>query len=248
MDKYQKRLIRNIELLGLSSNENGKGIFYRDEEDLIELRQSDDIMATKYPATIKAIDLVIEQVCVIKGKTVETLDFSFEDIEKKLVKYRVYNIVFDFENRIDAIELKFHDDFADPLRLNIKYVEANKDAYFEKQAIQLREQLLKNMSVSHRVGLDLVNIYWRHATSAIEKVRIDLYVKEIKERRLIGSYSCDKENMFKAITGLAFGDYEYQLNQMDKDNQLIIQTDFLPFRLSRNVNEDQHFVARGRGN
>lgn len=245
MDRYQERILKHIKFAGLAISGKTKGAIYRKEDDLIELNQDDDITITKYPLTLKTTDLVIEEVSIIKSGKSEKLQFTLEEIDKKIVKDRNYNIVFDFDNRIDAIELKFHENFADPLRINIKYIEADKNSYHEKQENLKQAELIAAMNVSHRTGQDLVNIYWRHASTEVEITKIDLYVKDENEKMKIASYNCDNETMFKSIGGLAFGDYEYQLAQYHKDNRLIAQTDLIPFRLSTHTPSETTVVRGG---
>jgi hypothetical protein len=245
MDRYQERMIKHITFTNLETDGKSKGVFYRKEQDLIEIKQDDDITITKYPLTFKAVDLVITDVSIIVGGKSETQHFTLEEIDGKIVRERLYNIVLDFENRIDTIEFKFHDNFADPLRINVIYIEADKAAYHAKQESLKQAELIAAMNVSHRTGLDLVNIYWQYASPEVEITKIDLYVKEENERMKIASYNCDNETMFKSIGGLAFGDYEYQLAQFKKDKHLVAHTPFIPFRLSPATPSDTTVVRGG---
>lgn len=42
-----------------------------------------------------------------------------------------------------------------------------------------------------------------------------------------------KWNIFKSITGLAYGRYAYIVKQLDKDNNLLIETDYIEFYIRK---------------
>lgn len=96
------------------------------------------------------------------------------------------------------------------------------------------ETLSKNVDVIFRTGESLVNIYWKHAKeNIVALVRIDLYMCDKSDSKLMGKYKENDEVFYKSITGLAYGDYCFKLFQFDKDNNEIASTDYIYFSISK---------------
>ena len=94
----------------------------------------------------------------------------------------------------------------------------------------------------HKTGTDLVNIYWNLVSDSVEETKIILYSVTNGTERLIGKYK-EKEAMFKSITGLAFGDYSYEIIECDKTGREIARTKKISFKISKPNYSGKHTVV-----
>ena len=160
-------------------------------------------------------------------------------------------IIIDFNDRIDAIKIKFIKNIADDLEIAITYQEADRQAYNDMQADLQKENTLKRAAIKHSVGESLVNIYFQPCTSNYDHTDISLFIPDKAEVNKVGGPHgpVNRENVlswslimktivengifFKSITGLAFGRYAYIIKQFDKANNALIETDYTEFYIQR---------------
>ena len=140
----------------------------------------------------------------------------------------VYKISINFNNRIEKIKFIFKNGLADEYILNIKYIEANKEAYYAKQEQNKKDDLLKAASIKHSTGNDLVNIYFQPCSDEYDRTEIILY----KDSQMLAKYK-DDGVFFKSISGLAYGTYEYVVKQFGKNNKILLETDKIRFSINR---------------
>lgn len=160
-------------------------------------------------------------------------------------------VIADFNDRIDAIKLKFVKNIAEDLEVGLSYQEADKQAYIERQEILRKETVFKRAAIKHSVGDSLVNIYFQPCADNYDRTEILLFVPDKTEtKRVGGPYGpVDQENVlswslilatsidngvfFKSISGLAYGRYAYIVKQFDKGNNLLLETDYIEFSIGR---------------
>ena len=106
-------------------------------------------------------------------------------------------IIIDFNDRIDAIRLKFIKNIADDLEIGIAYKEADKQAYNEMQAVLQKENTLKRAAIKHSTGESLVNIYFQPCADNYDHTEISLFIPEKTEVKKVGGpYGpVDQENV-----------------------------------------------------
>ncbi len=154
--------------------------------------------------------------------------------EVKLTPFRgdqedlVFRIIVDFRDRADKIRLGFKNNLADDYIINLKYIEADKEAYYAEQEKKRKENLLTAASIKHATGKDLVNIYFQPCCDDYDRTEIILY----HDGQMLAKYNVDKEVFFKSIGGLAYGKYEYIVKQYDKADKLLLETQKIAFSIS----------------
>lgn len=244
MDKYQKILLEN---------EKGKAFYYCTskkysgvlapnfdyESDCYSLIQDEDIFATKYPFVLK------------QNSNIETcsyyLDGTWRTAEQK---GGCFVIMLDFENRIEKVKLTFADNIVDDYSFFVRYVEADKELYYQKQAEAKRNKYAEAAQIKHSTGAELVNIYFQPCCSECEKTEIELWIakgifdshgnkclspgyslalKSGTAEQLIARFCVEDGVFFKSINGLANGVYGYRLKQYDKKSELLFESDFYYF-------------------
>ena len=141
-------------------------------------------------------------------------------------KVNVCTIDFDYDNPILKMLLHFNFDLAEPLELNFEIEE------YKEPEIDYRKIYLENMNVSHSCGQDLVNIRFQNADERVLTTQIELYSYEKGNRQIMGIFEVEKGLFFKSINGLAYGKYSYKVKQYDKDNSLIVETEYIDFSIS----------------
>lgn len=157
-----------------------------------------------------------------------------------------YRIIADFSDRINAIKFCFVNGIADDYILNIEYREADKEKYFAKIAKEKKEALEKAASIKVATGADLVNVYFQPCCDEYDHTEILLYISregDFKGRTsndekttiesvpwlLIKKSKIPVEDFYASISGLAYGKYAFILKQYDKNDNVIIQTDYITF-------------------
>ena len=232
MDNYQKFLLKKYgdtltrmfyRACPIEQEEQGGSIQYlfSDEKtNSITIKQDEDINITQYILILygKANRYdVLSKVSVYKNK-------QWKEIE---LTHKGYRIIIDFNDRTEKIKLSFLNNLADDYILDIKYLEADKEKYYAKQAQQKKDSLLKTANIKVSTGADLVNIYFQPCCDDYVHTEITLY----KDNMMLAKYKVDEETFFKSINGLAYGKYEFILKQFDKDNNIILETDKISFSL-----------------
>lgn len=107
--------------------------------------------------------------------------------------------------------------------------------------------MLKEANIKVSTGADLVNIYFQPCCDKYDHAEIKLFVP--KDYVTVGgphgpvqkpsSWSiikkCDIpiEDFYKSINGLAYGQYAFVLKQFDKKENIILETDYITFKISK---------------
>lgn len=259
MDKYQKYILSIFDdtddesifschhIIGDKMHEIYKGYYsFNPKNDSFNVAQDEDITKTKYIVKIpfgEDYEMPIEKVFVHKAN-------GFEEIK---YEYNCFQIVLDFEDRIDSIKLVFKNHLADDYVFSVTYKEADKDRYYVKQEQKRKDNLLKNAGIKVATGASLVNIYFQPCCEKYDHTEISLYIPQDFERApgpygpydkpstwsIIKKCKVPSEDYFSSIDGLAYGEYSIVMRQYDKDDNILLETDHISFKL---VKERQHTI------
>lgn len=148
-------------------------------------------------------------------KEIETHKSIFKNVD-------VCVIDFDFCNEIKKLELHFNFDVVEPLVINVV------TKIFEPVQDDNKEELLKQLKFSHSCGQDLITIKFQNCNNDVCITNISLYDDN---KQIMGVFKVDEGMFYKSITNLAYGKYYYKLLQYDKDNSLIVESDFVEFKI-----------------
>ena len=249
MDKYQKLLVQKARIKewlyfennGVSdeeSNKYWKRVVFDENNDTVTIIQDENPNIVDYTLIIFGESLI---------KTIEIYKNSkWEKIEKSTFKTRwaAFRLNINFDDRIEKVKVSFRDNLADDYIINVVYQEADKEKYYAQKEQERKEALIKNTQIKHSTGADLVNIYFQPCNEHCAKTEIELWIAKGKREnhhgmlayvpRLIGGepeqlmakYIIEEGIYFKAINSLAKGVYGYKIKQYDKDNNIIIESEF----------------------
>ena len=238
MNKYQEYLLKDClyqnfifyRCCPLQNEVEGSNIqfgTFDKDADTFTLTQDEDITIVDYVLIVKEDPAqrtnIISRISILDNGQWKDLELSSCGQQEL-----GYKILLNFNNRIEKIKLSFKNDLSDDYILNLKYVEADKEKYYAKQAQEKKNSLLKTASIKHSTGNDLVNIYFQPCCDDYERTEITLY----KDSQMLAKYKVDEGTFFKSITGLAFGAYEYILKQYDKSDKLLLETEKIKFTIS----------------
>ena len=236
MDKYQKYI---LEKYGIRSNfifhrcnpivENklvNEGIVqygeFDIESDSFTIKQDEDINLLEYALVlVNKID-IFSNIAICKNDVWTNIALTMEN------KVPTYKIIVNFNDRIEKIKFEFKNQLADEYIISICYQEADKEKYYAKKEQERKDNLFTTANIKVSTGVDLVNIYFQPCCDEYARTEIALY----KENMLLAKYKVDEETFFKSIGGLAFGKYEFVLKQLDKDNNIILETQKIAFSIS----------------
>ena len=254
MDKYQKYILKQIETgkifvfsrcypIGSENAVHSDTCVTFDESaDSFNITQDEDITKTQYALIIDMKDVGIPPFDVISvRRNNKWIKIPFSDNQ--------YKIIVDFNDRIDAIKFSFINEIAADYILNVTYTEADKEQYYAKLEQAKKDNLLATAEIKVSTGSDLVNIYFQPCCDEYDHTEIKLFVP--KDYVTVGgpygpvqkpsSWSiikkCDVpvEDFYKSISGLAYGEYAFILKQFDKNNQPLLETDYIEFSIKKPV-------------
>lgn len=184
-----------------------------DNDTLIINQQKDQKEACLVPL-LKGVEKIV--VSYKNGiKTFETQKSIFKNGD-------VCVIDFDFENSINKLELHFNFDVVEPLVINIV------TKIFEPVQVDNKEELLKQLKFSHSCGHDLITIKFQNCNDDVCITKISLYDDN---KQIMGVFKVDEGMFYKSITNLAYNKYFYKIAQYNKDNNLIVESDFVEFQI-----------------
>ncbi len=240
MNKYQSfifgKSLDNVKCqsVPIGLDKNAQYVNYLKEDDKLIITQDSDITIIDYVVSINDLEIdAIDKIEVLK-----------EDKWYEIHKNNTIYIELSFAKKASQIKFSFKNNIADDYVINVEFVEADKEAYYNKQEQEHKEALIKNTQIKHSTGADLVNIYFQPCNEQCVKTEIELWIAKGKREnhhgmlayvpRLIGGepeqlmakYIIEEGIYFKAINGLAKGVYGYKIKQYDKDNNIIMESEF----------------------
>ena len=149
-------------------------------------------------------------------KEVETHKSIFKNVN-------VCVIDFDFKNIIKKLEIHFNYDMVEPLIIEVK------TELYKAPIIDEKIELLRKLNVKHSCGTNLITIKFANANNNVALTKISLFDND---KQLMGIFKVEEGMYYKSITDLAFGKYFYKVHQYDKNDNLIVETDYISFSLS----------------
>lgn len=233
MDKYQKYILSKYgdnltrmfyRACPIEQEEQGSSIQYLfcdENTNSITIKQDEDINITRY---ILIAHGKVNRYDVLSGISV----YKKKQWEQVKLEEKGYKIIIDFNDRIEKVKLSFLNNLADDYIITINYQEADKEKYYAKKEQERKDNLFKTANIRVSTGADLVNIYFQPCCDSYARTEITLY----KDNMMLAKYKVDEETFFKSIGGLAFGKYEFILKQLDKDNNIILETQKIAFSIS----------------
>ena len=247
MNKYQKNLLlcrhndkeefvfSDCAPMGEECKSNDYGS-YDVETNCFTIKQDRDITKKKYVLSVSKTKYPYIAAVLTKKNDTYT-DISVTNDGK-------YAVIADFDNKIDAIKLRFANNLADDFEFVVAFVEADRKEYEEWQKALLLASRTKRAAIKHSVGDSLINIYFQPCEDDCESTEISLFVpdkydtaqahqRKVLSWSLIMSAWVEKGMFFKSITGLAYGRYAYVVKQFDKNNQLLFSTDYVEFSINK---------------
>ena len=240
MNKYQSfifgKSLDNVKCqsVPMGLDKNAQYVNYLKEDDKLIITQDSDITIIDYVVSINDLEIdAIDKIEVLK-----------EDKWYEIHKNNTIYIELSFVKKASQIKFSFKNNIADDYIINIEFIESDKEQYYAKKEQERKETLIKNTQIKHSTGADLVNIYFQPCNEQCVKTEIELWIAKGKREnhhgmlayvpRLIGGepeqlmakYIIEEGIYFKAINGLAKGVYGYKIKQYDKDNNIIMESEF----------------------
>lgn len=253
MDKYQEFLIAlNNSYYGFATNgQLSKDTILIDNK--IVLTQNEDITINDYMLYIA--NESISSIYAIKGETQIELSKELDPVySSKGGNQNRFFVPISFEDKLESLKIVFKNKLADDLTLAVSYVLADKEKYYAKKEQEYKDNLLKTADIKVSTGADLVNIYFQPCCDKYEYTDIQLFIPkeeivkgyyadgrkvvEIPAWSLIKKCKVDVEDFYKSISGLAYGKYSFILKQYDKNNNLLLETDYIEFSIVEPVYPD----------
>lgn len=189
-------------------------------EEPITLKQVEDINKKRYFLFLHNTNL--KNVYYTKDNN------KFSALSKRAEGLTAFGIKIDFDNKIDGILVEFKNDMAEPLNFSLEFVDADKEAYYDKIKQQENQDKLSKLNISHSCGNDLVTIKFQNCSENVEYTKITLFDNN---KQLMGVFKVDEGMFYKSITNLAYGEYFYKVEQYDKENNEIYRSDYISVSL-----------------
>lgn len=272
MNKYQECLLSKLGFILCSTEElsdisqtirnkastKKKYLEFDKANGILIINQYDDITITKYALVLgKEVVKALNKLYVLKNG--EWTEISIANISTKnsfghtfgFDNPQGYIVPIDFDDKADKLKITFVNNIADDYIIELKFVEADKDLYYQKQAETRRNTYIEAAQIKHSTGADLVNIYFQPCCANCGKTEVELYIAKGKYaspgrgtyvacarpliggevQQLIGKFTVDGGFLFKSISGLANGVYAYRLRQFSKNDEMLFESDFQFFEI-----------------
>ena len=222
MNKYQQVLMKesNGRYFFTQAGKEVGGDVKVLSDDGFTLVQNEDITLTDYKLSIR--NSCIEEVYAVKNN--DCTAFTVTNDRETIFTYPI-----SFEDKIDSLKIVFKGNLVDNLIIPVNYKEADKEKYYAKKAEETKKALLTRAQVKHATGADLVNIYFQPCCDNYFSTKIILSQCNM----IMAKYQVDTEVFFKSISGLAYGEYFYEVIQYDKEGKELLRTDKIRFTIDR---------------
>ncbi|MBO5355881.1 MAG: hypothetical protein J6B09_07445 [Clostridia bacterium] len=245
MDKYQEYLLKKLGFIMCSTKElDDIPQAIRSKNNCVELKKDKGVLILKQYADITITNYALilgKQVVECLGRLLVSKNEAWEEflpvgIDAKhsfgstfgFDNPQAYIIPIDFDKKeMNKIKMVFRNNLADDYTLELRYKEADKQAYYAQKEQERNDTLLASAAIKCSTGTDLVNIYFQPCNDDYARTEIILY----RDEQMLAKYKVDEECFFKAITGLAYGTYKFILKQYDKDNNIILESDPTSFKI-----------------
>lgn len=218
MDKYQAFALESIKVQ--ETIRLGKAKSVRWNHQTITIEQNENYNITKYAIGIYGYPLLkIEYFIDGKIHNAPIIDQS--------ENYFILEI--DFNNKITSIKFYFVENVADPIEINIKYIDADKTLYDQKIATERQKELTKKANVQIKSGKDLINVTFCPIDDSYSHSTIELFSKSKGENnyQLMAKYKVASDTFFHSIQGLAYGEYAIILIEYNKNDVEIYKSDYI---------------------
>ena len=214
---YKEDELKSLALMGKYWKFIQNTKFLKIENDVLIITQSPN----ENVITLCFFGYGVESIDVIKGNISKRINLE----RSVFCNYMVGNIEMKYDDPISVIKLNFHNNIEEALLINVQVI------VFKEPEIDYRKAYLEKCMVRHRLGANLVNVFFQNAREDVDSVVIELFaVFENNEEMFIGKYKSDNNMRFVSIVGLGYGTYSYKVIQYSKDI-LIVETDKTPFTL-----------------
>ena len=219
MNKYQKIILDNIDILFKSNDLEHKST-YQINNDELQLFQDENYNVTKY-------DLILKSPSI---KQVELFDKKWNKIEGYLNQF---NICIDFNNQYRKIKISFNDDIADPIILNINYIYANRDDYDLVLKEKSEDLLIKKASIRVTTGQSLINVLFQPVSDTYSYTKVELYSYMDNIPLLMARYKVSDDLFFLPIKDLAYGTYKIKVIEYGINDEIIFTSPYYLVTLQR---------------
>ena len=101
--------------------------------------------------------------------------------------------------------------------------------------------MLNKLNISHSCGQDLITIKFQNCNDDVCSTKITLFDDK---KQIMGVFKVDEGMFYKSITNLAYDKYFYKIAQYDKNNSLLVKSDFVEFVIKPHNNGGGKMVVR----
>lgn len=219
MDKYQKELFNDSAFGLYSVKTNAIVDRINSVPEKLVIKQDDDYTSKEYLFDIYTAYPVIDKI-----------EFEGESSHNRIEnKGKHVKVILSFDSKANTIVIHFANDLADPYKIELEYVEADKAAYDKRLEEEKIKQLGTIANVKVSSGDALINVRFQPVSDLFSYSKIELYC----EGSLMAKYKTEEDVYFKSITGLAYGKYQVKLIQYDKNDKVIFTSDLISISLNR---------------
>ena len=243
MDKYQMYLMdsdcaweknsENQRIISVFESQKTGRKFCGDinfDTGIITVNQDSDIYSHVYaqyfpvPSHVSGISVTYD------GKKWEKLAIEKErDCVRNCLCSGKCKIILDFENRIKKVKFAFACAIADDLIFTVRYVEADKQAYYAEIAHKEMLERIKKANIQIKTGLNLVNIFFCACSDDYVRTEFQLYTDS---GQLMKKIKVPEDEFFVAVPNLAYGRYYFIAEQFASDKKLFT-TEKIEFQIKK---------------
>ena len=158
------------------------------------------------------------------------IDTVKTDVKEYQTKKDNIEIEIDFNEQISFIELISKNNIVAPIKLKVKYENADKENYDEKITREKKNELIEKLDLQIAYGKNLVNFYWNLINDKANKTKVVLYLNNNNTMKYLSEKCFDNNLRYCSISDLAYGNYAIKVVQYANEKELL-ETDYAKFSI-----------------
>ena len=219
MDKYQKMLLKNIDIKYYCKDLD-KICTYTIKDNDLTLYQDDNYNVINYNL-------------IISSESISSIEVYNKKWDLKEPYLNQFDIDVDFTNQIRKIKIIFNDNIADPIILNLNYIYANRDDYDLILKEKSEDILIKKASIRVTTGNSLINVLFQPVSQSYAYTKVELYSFMDNVPLLMARYKVSDDLFFIPIKDLAYGTYKIKVIEYGSNDEVIFSSPYYLVTLQR---------------
>lgn len=233
MNKYQNALMRSIRLLCPQAKEKYQTI--KATNNIAKIYQNDNLDISDYEIFVASNLAIGDAISFVEWK----IGGEFiKNAPKETTIIGESNVLAcvspkfpfrDSSKRPTKLIIHWKNDLADPVNIDLEYVNASDEAFASRKAKEKKEKDASDISLQLAGGENIINVYYKKANNLINSITVSLESKIEIRYNVYECYPVEEKNvsadtLFVPFINLAHGTYIVTVKQRNKGGVVLAET------------------------